>query len=291
MCIIAIKPAGIELPKEKVISTMWKNNSDGAGLMYVANGTVIIEKGFMSLTEVMDAIENLKNKINIKKTPVIFHFRIGTSGGNVPENTHPFPVDEDLSTLQQLWSQTSLGVVHNGMIDILPRKGISDTMEYIISQLGPLYQLRPDFYKHPLGKKIVKNAIKSKMAFLDRKGRIETIGCFEKGPGELLYSNSSYSNIRWNWDWDWDWEKWIDRSRLKSKKLSWLNPNKGIVVFKDGSTDLADFYLTDKHGNVYDYNFYTSTASLVDAVFCDKKTNLPREGFDENNAEIIEVEG
>ena len=38
MCIICVKAAGIEMPAEATLETMWENNPDGAGFMYVANG-------------------------------------------------------------------------------------------------------------------------------------------------------------------------------------------------------------------------------------------------------------
>lgn len=33
MCIIAAKPAGVEMPSDEILRTMWNNNNDGAGFM------------------------------------------------------------------------------------------------------------------------------------------------------------------------------------------------------------------------------------------------------------------
>ena len=45
MCIIAIKKTNIPLMDEKILKTMFDNNSDGAGFMYNYNNKVIIQKG------------------------------------------------------------------------------------------------------------------------------------------------------------------------------------------------------------------------------------------------------
>ena len=47
MCIIAAKPAGVAMPDNDTLRTMWNVNSDGAGFMYVEKGAVRIEEGFM----------------------------------------------------------------------------------------------------------------------------------------------------------------------------------------------------------------------------------------------------
>ena len=92
MCIIAIKPAGIKMPATTTIENMWYNNNDGAGFMYAAKGTVLIEKGFMTLEKFKAALNRLEKSIDTTSTPIILHFRITTHGGTSPGNTHPFPV-------------------------------------------------------------------------------------------------------------------------------------------------------------------------------------------------------
>lgn len=42
MCIIAAKPAGVEMPSDEILRTMWNNNNDGACFMWAANGRVHI---------------------------------------------------------------------------------------------------------------------------------------------------------------------------------------------------------------------------------------------------------
>lgn len=252
MCIIAIKKQGIELPTDDTIENMWLSNPDGAGFMYTVDNTVYIKKGYMTLEALKTALKDLKTRYNVKDIPLIMHFRIGTSGGNIPENTHPFPVSESIEALQRLRIKTSLGVVHNGIIDIEPSaKNLSDTMEYIKSQLSLLYKLDKSFYTREIGQKLVKNAIKSKMAFLDSHGQITTIGEFYEDKG-IFYSNYSYYPV-------FSYDKWDIYEGYKTKTkddliaLMWLSDDDGYIL--DGAKIYeAGDYLMDKNGKLYSFS-------------------------------------
>jgi len=100
-------------------------------------------------------------------------------------------ITDSVGALSKLVATVSIGVAHNGIIRITPRKGISDTMEYIITQLAPLKRAMPRFYENKNAMLMVKNAIDSKMAFLTQDGRIFTIGDFVTDNG-VLYSNRTY---------------------------------------------------------------------------------------------------
>ena len=165
--------------------------------MYNCDGRVHIEKGYMSLDKFLEAIDRLSKRLDLTKTGVVMHFRITTHGGTKPENTHPFPVSDSLPLLKKLKCSAKLGVAHNGIIDISPRsKDISDTMEYVMSQLAPLSRALPNFYENKDAMLMVKNAIDSKMAFLTGDGDIRTIGDFTIRDG-ILYSNHSFEYY-WN---------------------------------------------------------------------------------------------
>lgn len=201
MCIIAAKPAGIPMPSAQTIENMWYGNRDGAGFMYAENGMVHIQKGFMKLAEFQNALIELAKTHDLTKLPLVMHFRITTHGGTKPENCHPFPVTDSLGVLTKRVSKAKLGVAHNGIIDITPRKGISDTMEYIISQLAPLHRAIPKFYKYDDLMLMISNATQSRLAFLTDEGSLHTIGNFIEDNG-VLYSNTSYKfgsirNVNW----------------------------------------------------------------------------------------------
>jgi hypothetical protein len=290
MCIIAIKPAGISMPAETTIENMWYNNSDGAGLMYATGGNVHIEKGFMSLKAFKKALKQLEKNIDVVNTPVVLHFRITTHGETSAGNTHPFPVTEKLPLLQMTKYKAPLAIAHNGIIDIKPSKGdISDTMEYIISQLAPLHQLKKDFYRQDAGKKLIYNAIKSKMAFLDGAGRIETIGDFITGEDGLLYSNSSYKarTIYHKWDiWDNYSTRWYESKH--GKYMTWLTEEDGYII-TEGSLVSAEYHLTDKDGKLYRYDLNADVAIPIDGTLFNhagRTTNA----FKEDCAEFVEIQ-
>jgi predicted glutamine amidotransferase len=284
MCIIAIKPVGIKLPSDKTIENMWYNNPDGAGFMYPRDGMVEIKKGFMKLKHFKKAVEQLKKELDIVTTPIIFHFRIGTSGGNIPENTHPFPVSEHLPLLQKIQCRASLAVAHNGVINIeTSKKDISDTMEYILSQLAPLYQLKKDFYRFEAGKKLVYNAIQSKMAFLDGAGRIETVGQFEEDKG-ILYSNFSYCSYINYKTWDL-WDSYLLKYGATKKLLCWVDD--GYIINKKGELQEAYDLLIDRNGNVYEYDYSDNVCYNIEgSAFT--ASGLPAQ-FDEEKAVFMEV--
>ena len=272
MCIIVIKPAGIKLPAMNTLENCWYNNNDGAGLMYAAGGTVHIEKGFMSLKDFKAALKRLKKSIDEVNTPVVMHFRITTHGETAPGNTHPFPITEKLPLLQMTKTKTPQAVAHNGIISITPsKKDISDTMEYVISQLAPLYQLKKDFYRQQAGKKLVCNFI----------------GDYITDNG-ILNSNSSYKarTIYYNWDlWDYGIE-WYESDH--GRYMTWLTEDDGYIISR-GNILSADCYLVDRQGNLYQYDIETDLAIPIDGTLYSHE-GRPINGFREEFAEYMEIQ-
>lgn len=290
MCIIAIKPTGVKMPTTETIENCWYNNQDGAGLMYTAGSTVHIKKGFMSLKDFKAALTRLGKSINVTNTPMVFHFRITTHGETSPGNCHPFPVTEKLPVLRMTKCKTPLAVAHNGIIDIKPsRKDVSDTIEYITNQLAPLYQLKKDFYKQPAGKKLIYNAIKSKMVFLDSAGKIETVGDFITDGDGMLYSNSSYKARTVYHKWD-IWEDYSARwyGLKHGKYMSWLTEGDGYIV-SEGSLMSAEYHLTDRQGNLYRYDIEDDVAIPVDGTLYNHAGKAIN-AFKEDSAEYMEIE-
>lgn len=208
----------------------------------------------------------------------------------VAANTHPFPVTDSIKSLQQTRSTATIGVAHNGIIPITPRKGISDTMEYIATQLAPLNRALPDWYHSEPALELVKNALHSKLAVLTCEGEIVTIGDFVEDNG-VLYSNESFRGYgaRWANAWcysSWDLDEW-DAPAPKAKKsakkkkgkkqpraftvrqkeLMWLGlADSGAYVSdpKTGHILEGDDFLLDPDGRVYLYDPATDTASKTD---------------------------
>jgi hypothetical protein len=206
MCIIAIKKSGVPFPSEEIIENMWYRNPDGAGLMYTdGSGRVNIDKGYMTLSDFTRRIEELKQEIDVEKEAVVLHFRIGTSGGNIAANTHPFPISKRVKDLKALHLRTRIGVVHNGIIQIdRPIEDISDTMEYIRTKLHRIYQGRHWFYKDKDTLEKIERQITSKMAFLTANREVTTVGKFITEKDGMIYSNTSYEGFQYAYTGAWN---------------------------------------------------------------------------------------
>lgn len=294
MCIIAAKPVGVDMPSDEIIENMWYGNSDGAGFMWAENGGVHIRKGFMKFADFDKALSEWLATHDPLKTALVMHFRITTHGGTKPENCHPFPVSDSIGMLTKSESKCRVGVAHNGIIPITPRKGISDTMEYIITQLAPLARAVPDFYKSKDLCKMISNATGSRLAFLNGRGEIYTIGDFIDDNG-IKYSNTSYKwgslrDVAWShsygcysgWDdtddsslYDKYWDgKYADHGSVtgwatdaieKQEEASnlgcffmmtvmWLDYDFGYLTGVD-EYDIGESYAIDRAGNVYYYDY------------------------------------
>lgn len=296
MCIIAAKPAGVAMPSRDTIRTMWDGNRDGAGLMYLDGGKVTIEKGFMTYKSFAKKLDQLEKRLDLTRTPVVMHFRITTHGGTKPENCHPFPITDSIGALKKLTSRTDVGVAHNGIIHIIPRSGISDTMEYIASQLAPLKRALPRFYENKNAMLLVKNAIDSKMAFLTKEGKIYTVGDFVTDNG-VLYSNRSYikSSLRyrdlgsWNCyaDFEDDWGDFQGIGYDDVKCLMWLDET-DYLKSEDGSLIEGLDFLIDESGKVYEYDYNSDAAFLVEGMTAYTEAGTPKR-FDFDQAEPVTI--
>lgn len=125
MCVIIVKPADRFVPHTH-LRTANTNNPHGWGIASRAkNGTILIQRGF-STRSLIKAYEKRANQ------DMVIHCRIGTSGGNTLENTHPFTVADNT------W------MFHNGIFrDIaLTTANRSDTWH--LAQL-----LKPAFVENP----------------------------------------------------------------------------------------------------------------------------------------------
>ena len=291
MCIICIKEKNVNLPTTETIENMWYNNADGAGVMYPTTKGVQIRKGFMTLKAFKKGLEAIRKEIDTTATPMILHFRIGTHGGDTAENTHPFPISDKLPLLQSKRLTVPLAVAHNGIISITPsRKDISDTMEYVMSQMYPLYQLKKTFYKDVHGLQLIYNAIQSKMAIMDAHGYIATVGDFIKD-GLLYYSNTSYKAMKYaKWDiWD-DYGYTLGKFAKKdnAKYLTWLDDDKGYVQCSDGTLLEACYYLIDISGQLYAYDFENDVAEPMDGTYY-THNGISSNGFNADQCEYIRV--
>ncbi len=253
------------MPPSSWIENMWYSNPDGAGFMYADKGKVHIRKGYMDIDDFNDALLEVGNFDKLKDLPIVMHFRIGTAGGNVPANTHPFPISDSIPVLQKLSCTANVGVVHNGVIPVTPRqKNISDTMEYIAATLAPLYRYDHEFYRSKDLLQMIGNQTGSKLAFMNAAGQIFTIGTFSEDNG-LLFSNTSYlsgyfyrrtpTNFYglYGTDYDHQYDEWFDEGETYIDDLMLL--------------DNGCYLVNMDNGNFYDCDDYTIFMDSADFLY------------------------
>lgn len=299
MCIIIAKMKYKRLPTEEELKNSFSNNDDGAGLMYVDNGEVCIEKGFMTYSTFKKRYDELCREFNnFEGKSLVLHFRIGTSSGNTPKNTHPYPISYKENDLHKTRLTTDLGVVHNGIIHDYNPKGknptTNDTQQFIMRYLYPLYDNFKEFYKCKAIMNGIADITNSKLTFLDTDDKLYFVGDFIEKDG-LLFSNDTfkdytryYSNCvssgynAYNWE-DIDsynngFKDFDDYGYPYEEELVVLEPN--WYVYYDNKVELVgDRFLQ--------YDIFTRELYLIDynetMIMLSKNAMV----FDENSEEII----
>lgn len=139
MCIILTCDAN-KRPSSETLATCWTANPDGAGFAYATGAAVEVSKGYMTYGSLEEALATVP-----VSSPLIIHFRIGTSGGYGPEVTHPYPVTSDLTALHALDVSCPVAIAHNGVLpyDSDDERGVSDTVAYIQRVVSRVARLRP----------------------------------------------------------------------------------------------------------------------------------------------------
>ncbi len=221
MCIIAYKPLNKAFMPQSVLAECFKNNPDGAGFMFCANGKVHIRKGFMTFDDFNAALNAVRTKYG-DKIPYVMHFRISTQAGVNQQCCHPYPLSSEMSNLKKLSCSTHIGIAHNGIIHLTSdakAKGYNDTMKFITDYVTLLIK-KVDWWRNPNIAKALEQLCESKLAIMGNDGHVELIGDFVKDKG-CYYSNSTYKESKYTWsklakwsDWD-DWSLYLDP---KSKK-------------------------------------------------------------------------
>lgn len=214
----------------------------------------------MKLEDFQAKLDELEERFGLKNLPLVMHFRITTHGGTKPENCHPFPISESEGVLKKLKCSTDVGIAHNGIIDITPRKGISDTMEYVLSQLAPLKKAVPRFYENKHLLQMIFNAIGSKMVIMNGKGQLVYIGDFREEDG-VKYSNYTYAyNSKFSFPCSYSgygdeapFDEY-DEYYYTQKEIMWLSEQDGEYVRdKDGRIVWGNFGIDDM-GFVYEFD-------------------------------------
>lgn len=285
MCIIMIKPKGATLPSKGTFKTMFENNPDGAGFMYVKDGQVVIDKGYMGYKNMYKKIRKLLESEGDRN--IVVHFRIGTSAKNDQKTTHPYPISPDTDLLQKLKMTTDLAMVHNGIIsgyDDKHRPDLNDTQIYIRDFLSILKGLNRQFYLMPRVEDMLEDMTGSKLCFLDTKDRITTVGHFYEEDG-CLYSNTSYKESIYSY---WQYEddirfRYLDNYEEEKPKdditFRYLEIGDRIALQYGGYVNVYsdNEYIMDSEGYIYNLN---DNGEIEDVLYSNTTV------YDKNDEEV-----
>jgi glutamine amidotransferase len=176
MCLAIFSPKGNTVSR-KHLENGFDGNSDGAGFCFAQSGKIEIRKGFFDFESFYAAFEPVAH------LPCLVHFRYATHGSINPDNCHPFPILGD-----------KFGMIHNGIIQIEPLPGRSDSHAFAERILAPVLNagVSPD---SPALKFLVEKTIGSgnKICLLSGTGKAtiynESCGEWHRG---AWFSNSGF---------------------------------------------------------------------------------------------------
>jgi predicted glutamine amidotransferase len=215
MCLIVVKPAGIDLPQDEYLREGAKRNSDGLGLAYLKNGENIvhIKKDFHLAQDLIDFIHT-----NITKDDnLIVHFRQATHGLKDEGNRHPFPICRNKDLLRKTEVDSKYIMAHNGVLSQYSRL---DETELSDSQRFILEILSETAVKENLDKPGIKALISDflngdRLAILNNKGRIWMFGTFAEEAG-CHYSSSGYKPYVYKEDYIKNWRQSLENNHWSS---------------------------------------------------------------------------
>lgn len=271
MCIIAYKPKNKAFPEERILQNCFENNDHGAGFMFTFNNEVHIHKGYETFEKFMEAL-NKARAVTGDKVPYVMHFRIATQGYD-KTMTHPFPLSSKMANLKRLHYKCSIGVAHNGILDITSdgAKTYSDTMKFITDYLSNIIQSM-DFYKNKRTLKLIEYLIDgSRLAILDKNEHCTLMGkgwIEDKG---IYYSNSSYAREPWGFRstgkaW------WEDDGYYMRPTLHSSGTNKAETAPAPAHEQVWDDY-KDVKGNYYFDDEFCPSVVDSDESYCEKCRN------------------
>ncbi len=144
MCLIITKLDKEHPVPDNHIENSVHSNSNGAGVAYVKDGRVVIDKIVGSVEELLKFSRDYNNKLD----RYVMHHRLTTHGATNVENAHPFVV---LS--KDDGDPIDLVMVHNGIINTLDcggyrnKEGASDTSKFVSLYLQPILKKFPTLYE------------------------------------------------------------------------------------------------------------------------------------------------
>lgn len=138
MCVILHKPSAIKL-KRDIYEMCFKNNDDGAGIAYVKDKQLVVNKGFFDFDEFYSKEIEPNEHLEL-----LIHFRVASPGMVInADNCHPFSF-----TSKTFDNRFEFALVHNGRIDYPVTPGTSDTSSFTKDVMAVHLDRDPWFMDH-----------------------------------------------------------------------------------------------------------------------------------------------
>lgn len=200
MCIIIHKPAGKILARE-IYEECYDCNDHGAGLSYVENGKLIVDKGYFNFPKLYEEIQKRE------ELEMVIHFRVASPGMAICKDMcHPFYSDSGNSFEYKDGEETKpryyFAFSHNGRLPWRSTKEESDTHCFVKDIFAPMMERDPFFLEYE-GKALMELAIGTRnkiviMRYDAEEKKIDTFILNEKEGNKYegcWFSNYSY--VRW----------------------------------------------------------------------------------------------
>lgn len=277
MCIIVAKNKGVALPTKKTLEQCFERNKDGAGIMYVKNNKVIIEKGLMTFQDFYKKLKSIKKEFggDLTNKALVMHFRIGTHGENDKATTHPFPISNNFNDLRATYFETDLGMAHNGIMSFYNYdRTLSDTQSFIKDYVSVFKELNKKFYLNNKVMEIISNEANissNKLCFLDNKENIYWYGNKVIDNG-VIYSNETYKPYTYKSyrSYSYDYDYWYG----KDYKSSYSKPKTKSYTIDDFIKNRVEYELLQV-GDYYQTNeTFGEYVKANDTIIIDKDHNL-----------------
>lgn len=185
-------------------------NKDGAGIAFVKDGKIVIDKGYFNFDTLYKAIKEVEDQ------EILVHFRISTHGGISMENCHPFLIES------KTHPQITFAVCHNGQLPWRSTKTQSDTACFVEDMLTPILNQNPWAFDGPEGRHLLASfiGIRNKITILRHDAadnRTDTIivnhkeGNNAHGAWFSNHSYIAYTPVVHHNEYDWRNEtEWVD---------------------------------------------------------------------------------
>lgn len=189
MCMIILKPKGIDFPPEEHLIKSEVRNRDGIGIAYAKDGKVFIKKDFKDAEK---CYAWMKDNLGIGHA-ILIHQRLGTSGLMDEGTRHPFPMTTDCELMRKENQECKIAFAHNGVFfgQGMDKK-YSDSMLVLQKFFGSLGNL---VFSNECVRELVLEFVgnNNKIAFLKHSGKFAIFGnSWIEHKNKCFYSNKSY---------------------------------------------------------------------------------------------------